>query len=1036
MTTSGFKKPGPETTSDGLHILFRALHDKGMAIGVDDAARISRVFVNAENWPRVKRVRVLKALLARTEDERLLIEQLSSFLFLDSPNVSESNSARSNTDDRKVNIAKKPASIPVDHSEDMKKTAPDIPNSPQRNQWESKQSSPDERRPTTKIKWSWLIVVSFAMVLMMLWNYDFEGNRTPTIAPAEMSLSREAKETILNTDISSELSCETISLPSSHPDQSALLGFALLTVSFLFWELGWRGGKSQQYWHYQKTIEGWLKSIGPIIYSLDYPKERLTPLDSEIVREAAFHLSAPTADMISQELNVIDTVQATVRRSGQMTFKFNTWKERRPILFIEDVSLSMVPWRFHGSQIATALGRQGVMVFHRYMYRSPAMIAVSREMDQVEPLAQALAGLNHPELIVFSDAMGGPVDPITCPSWMNLLYRCTWIHPTSRSLWNERARSLAVRLKMVPATRDGLLRLRPSSCESVAQPRKRPIRSKDPTSSNISKILDGYREFLGEQTFRLLLASSLLDQVNGLTVGMVWGLLRDNVVDSPSDRVERLWELPCIRCYSDGSMHIEPQLRDELIDFILKTDQPLANKVIVWAIELIDEDRRRIEDQNCTARDYIDIISARLARQSTDEKLRRDAERLEQKLVDKGLGPMFFRNLTKKEHAVWSSPKRYTMRTCTNDTLVIMASMLFAYGLAFLFLASDHGKRPSPPPKFQVLAKPDKDGAYVVKSDFSLNICERYQLQKSLYVKAEGGEVQRLEAVNENASDDAFIWRMDPVLKSDMKTSELTLRVGYEKAQLEVDGFKIRVRQVTQLPEDWISIKGGSFVMGNSSGDENEKPVRQVNINSFKMLRTEVTVAGYRRCVQAGKCIPPNDRELASSCNWNYKNRKNYPINCVDWSQSKTYCEWIGGTLPSEAQWEYAARSGGKNKIFPWGDQVPTCEYAIMSYGGDGCSKARTWPVCSKTKGNTEQGLCDISGNVWEWVADEYHSNYDGAPNNDTPWISASSGNERVVRGGSLYIDRPHKLRTTHRFKLSPVNSLSNVGFRCAQDMK
>ncbi|MEK7743950.1 MAG: SUMF1/EgtB/PvdO family nonheme iron enzyme, partial [Elusimicrobiota bacterium] len=157
---------------------------------------------------------------------------------------------------------------------------------------------------------------------------------------------------------------------------------------------------------------------------------------------------------------------------------------------------------------------------------------------------------------------------------------------------------------------------------------------------------------------------------------------------------------------------------------------------------------------------------------------------------------------------------------------------------------------------------------------------------------------------------------------------------------------------------EWVAVRGGSFMMGSASGSADEKPVHRVTLRSFELAKTEVTVAQYKACVDAGACAAPGKGLL---CNWGVSGREKDPLNCVDWNQAKAFSEWVGGRLPSEAEWEYAARSGGRDIEYPWGDEEATCSRAVIYDGGAGCGRVSTWPVCSKPEGNTRQGLCDMA---------------------------------------------------------------------------
>ncbi|OQC37378.1 MAG: Serine/threonine-protein kinase pkn1 [Deltaproteobacteria bacterium ADurb.Bin058] len=235
----------------------------------------------------------------------------------------------------------------------------------------------------------------------------------------------------------------------------------------------------------------------------------------------------------------------------------------------------------------------------------------------------------------------------------------------------------------------------------------------------------------------------------------------------------------------------------------------------------------------------------------------------------------------------------------------------------------------------------------------------------------------------------------------------------------------------TCIPSDrikWVRITGGSFDMG-SSGHGSEQPVHSVTVPTFEMSKTEVTVAQYRACVYAGACTAPDTGDY---CNWGQSDRGSHPINCVDWDQARAFASWAGARLPSEAEWEYAARSGGRDWKYPWGDGDATCERAVMDDGsGNGCGRgSTTWPVCSKPRGNTTQGLCDMAGNVREWVQDWYHDTYDGAPTDGSAWESPT-GFDRVARGGS-WEDYAVYVRAADRYAL--LGRGADLGFRLARD--
>jgi formylglycine-generating enzyme required for sulfatase activity len=208
---------------------------------------------------------------------------------------------------------------------------------------------------------------------------------------------------------------------------------------------------------------------------------------------------------------------------------------------------------------------------------------------------------------------------------------------------------------------------------------------------------------------------------------------------------------------------------------------------------------------------------------------------------------------------------------------------------------------------------------------------------------------------------------------------------------------------------EWVKIPGGNFLMGDPDGEMDQKPAHPVKIRSFSLAKAPVTFKQYNACVDAGVCRPPMVNDRCHS--WDGKNwregplPKNFqgddqPVICVDYSDAETFSRWVGGRLPTEAEWEYAARGAGKRWKFPWGGEKPDCSRAVMVEDGMGCGRGTTWPVCSKPAGNTAQGLCDMIGNVWEWLADYYHDSYQGAPNDGRAW-DLPAGTRRMTRGGA-----------------------------------
>lgn len=218
----------------------------------------------------------------------------------------------------------------------------------------------------------------------------------------------------------------------------------------------------------------------------------------------------------------------------------------------------------------------------------------------------------------------------------------------------------------------------------------------------------------------------------------------------------------------------------------------------------------------------------------------------------------------------------------------------------------------------------------------------------------------------------------------------------------------------------WVTIPGGRFMTGNDDKyDSRPKPA--VTVKDFDMTKTVVTVEQYAECVRNNQCTKPGTGGL---CNWAVPGREQHPVNCVKWAQANQYAKFAGGRLPSEEEWEYAAKSGGKDQAYPWGNTEPNCTLAVMKgNGGPGCANNGTMPVCSKPDGNTAQGLCDMAGNVTQWTQDRH------TPGDITEPILAVL-NVMVLRGGSFFHDDARNLRADIRYGLGAGGRRAYIGFR------
>ena len=264
----------------------------------------------------------------------------------------------------------------------------------------------------------------------------------------------------------------------------------------------------------------------------------------------------------------------------------------------------------------------------------------------------------------------------------------------------------------------------------------------------------------------------------------------------------------------------------------------------------------------------------------------------------------------------------------------------------------------------------------------------------------------------------ATAWEGVPLAANTEKELESTLLSISQAAGLEVSTeLVLHVGATDTRQMSMVFVPPGEFIMGNNT----------VYLDSFWIDKTEVTNAMYAKCVQAGACNPPrSNRSNTRASYYGYPEFDQYPVLYVSWLDAKAYCSWVGGRLPTEAEWEKAAR-GTDARPYPWGDADPASAGNLLNFRGQD-----TIQVGLYVSGASPYGALDMAGNVSEWVADWFSLDYYNSPPPSNP-LGPDSGEYRVWRGGSWANTSTDLVSTYSRTGNLPTDASGGLGFRCAR---
>lgn len=258
--------------------------------------------------------------------------------------------------------------------------------------------------------------------------------------------------------------------------------------------------------------------------------------------------------------------------------------------------------------------------------------------------------------------------------------------------------------------------------------------------------------------------------------------------------------------------------------------------------------------------------------------------------------------------------------------------------------------------------------------------------------------------------------------------------------------FPDRMEVASRRTPGMALVPSGSFTRGSDVGSESEHPVRSIYLDTFEIDETPVTNAAFRHFAESAAYVTLAERlgrgwgfdgeqfrDIDGLCwrNAATPDRDDHPVVYVAWEDAVRFAEWAGRRLPTEAEWEKAARAGMEDRAFPWGDEFPDrlrCNWSSAPAIVPPTKAVSAFPP-------NGLGIYDMVGNVWQWCSDWFDENYYGAVESSIRPSGPSSGVSRVRRGGSWNVIQPFRLRCANRGAVDPAMIAPNMGFRCAKSV-